>query len=95
VSWGTPSHLTVETTVAEASLELIESRTNDAAVFDDGHLIGIVTMAELARIGATHADTTLGDAIAARQADSLGPFTGSPCDHRPYSLGSRSGMVHP
>jgi len=95
VNWGTRSHLTVDTTTAEASLQLLESRTTDAAVFNRGQLIGIITLEELVHAGEARGDITLGQLLAARQANSLGPFGGSPCDHRPYDVEAVRGMVGP
>lgn len=95
--WNHPPHLTADTTVAEACLELVEGRVGNAAVFDGERVIGIITAADLARLpeGADAARWTVGDLLAARWADALGPFSGSPCDHRPYGLRPRSGRVDP
>jgi hypothetical protein len=87
----------VDTTVAEACLGLLEGRATSAAVLDGDRVIATLTLADLARVpeGVPPARWTVGDLLAARWADALGPFTGSPCDHRPYSARPRSGMVTP
>lgn len=98
VTWGRPPHLTAETTVAEACVALLEGRTGDAVVHDaDGRIVGMVTAADLARVpeGARATRVTLGELLHARRVNSLGPYGGSPCDHRPYEPGDAGGRLGP
>lgn len=90
MSWGHLPHLEMGSTVAAACLELLEGRASAADVFDGDRCVGIVTTADLARVAdRQRSAVTLGEVLAARRAVALGPFSGSPCDHRPYGLRPR------
>jgi uncharacterized protein len=83
--WHQTPYITVGTTVADACLQLLESGEESASVRDDHQVIATVTASQLSAGWDRSSDPhmTVGELLGNRRQDALGPFSGSPCDHRP------------